>query len=268
MLRNLINRIMTQFVYNKIKSGTTDPIIMDSDAIGTEGIISTINLGGIKKGDSFDSAEDFIEKLIAPYVAPTLTLSATPEVLERGSGNKDVTLKSIATDGSRSITQFTPAGREQSQDHAGAVTIVKSFDTIQSSETFTATATDGKTNLSASKTVTTEGWMKIFFSTKTSLTKTDITNADINNLGIRKKTASGEVIVTNSTANAFAYFIVPSKYTIEKIIDGSNFKVGLEQVVTISNVQQYNSSATENYKVYKAIEPSQALDIKYILTIQ
>ena len=209
---------------------------MNSNAVGTDGIISTINLGGVKKGDSFDSAEDFIEKLIAPYVAPTLTLSATPEVLERGSGNKDVTLKSVATDGSRSITQFTPAGREQSQDHAGTVTIVKSFDTTQSSETFTATATDGKTNLSKSQTVTTEGWMKIFFSTKTSLTKTDITNVDINNLGVRKKTASGEVTITNSTDGAYAYFVIPSKYNIEKVIDGSGFKVGLETAVIISDV--------------------------------
>ena len=273
MLKNLINRIMTQFVYNKIKSGTTDPIIMGSDAVGTEGIISTINLGGVKKGDSFNSAEDFIEKLIAPYVAPTLTLSATPGVLERGSGNKDVTLKSVATDGSRSIIQFTPAGREQSQDHAGAVTIVKSFDTIQSSETFTATATDGKTNLTASKTVITEGWMKIFFSTKTmeEFTKNDITNVDINNIGDRRQSSTApdiEITVSNVTLGAYAYFVIPNKYKIKKLTDKSGFTVGLENVKLLTGVQQYVSSATEDYKVYKATQGSLVQDITYIITLE
>ena len=259
--------------YDQIESGLENPIVIQSDAVGTGGIISTINLGGVKKGDSFDSAEDFIEKLIAPYVAPTLTLSATPEVLERGSGNKDVTLKSTATDGSRSITQFIPAGREQPQDHADTVTIVKSFDTTQSSETFTATATDGKTDLTASKTVKTEGWMKIFFSTKTieEFTKNDITNVDINNIGDRRQSSTTpniEITVSNVTLGAYAYFVIPNKYKIKKLTDKSGFTVGLENVKLLTGVQQYNTSATENYKVYKATQGSLVQDITYIITLE
>lgn len=258
---------MTQFVYDKIKSGTTDPIIMDSNAVGAPQVIATMDIGGIKKGDTFDNVQDLLQALITPYKAPTWSQSLNPGKVEKGIATS-ITARVDFTVQSNPVTEIKIDGT--------SFTIDPSATTGYKSKPVDITKNTGTKNISFSikdssnqeytenLSVTIEGKFKIYFSTSSELTAQNIHDIDNDaNCAVRTFFASNSIYrVTNTVANAYTYFIVPNKYNITDITDSMGTAVSHSLVNTLT-VSQHDSTLTESYKVYRTTEPSSAGEIVY-----
>lgn len=255
---------MTQFVYDKIKSGTTDPIIMDSNAVGAPQVIATMDIGGIKKGDTFTSIQELLSTLITPYKAPTWSQSLNPGKVEKGI-NTNITARVNFTTQSNPVTEIVIDGTNfpittESGYKEKLITIEK--DTASKTVNFSIKDNTGNV-LTESLPVTIEGKFKLIFSTKSSLTATEIHDMDNDSdCVVREFFAAKSHTVTNTIAGAYTYFIVPSKYTINSIKDSMGTAVNYSQINTL-NVYQHDSSLTESYRIYRTAGTSSPGQIIY-----
>ena len=255
---------MTQFVYNKIKSGTTDPIIMDSNAVGAPQVIATMDIGGIKKGDTFDNVQDLLQALITPYKAPTWSQNLNPGKVEKGI-NTSITARVNFTAQSNPVTEVVIDGTNfpittESGYKEKPITIEK--DTTSKTVNFSIKDNTGNV-LTESLPVTIEGKFKLIFSTKSSLTATEIHDMDNDNdCVVREFFVAKSHTVTNTIAGAYTYFIVPSKYSINSIKDSMGTAVNYSQINTL-DVYQHDSSLTESYRIYRTAGTSSPGQIIY-----
>lgn len=258
---------MTQFVYNKIKSGTTDPIIMDSDAIGAPRVTATMDIGGIKKGDTFTNIQELLSTLITPYKAPTWSQSLNPGKVEKGIATS-ITAKVTFTVQSNPVTEIKIDGQSFPVDPSATtgsqpkqVNIDKNTETKNVSFSIKDSSNQEYTkNLP----VTIEGKFKIYFSTSAELTEQNIHDID-NDASCAVRTffvSDSTYRVTNTVDGAYTYFIVPNKYDITDITDSMGTVVDYSLVSTLT-VTQHDSTLKETYKVYRTAKTSSAVEIVY-----
>ena len=237
---------------------------MGSDAVGAPQVIATMDIGGIKKGDTFTSIQELLSALITPYKAPTWSQSLNPGKVEKGI-NTNITARVNFTAQSNPVTEIVIDGTSfpvttESGYKEKSITVNKN--TVTKTVSFSIKDDTGNI-LTESLPVTIEGKFKLIFSASPSLTATDIHDMDNDSdCAVREFFAAKSHTVTNTIAEAYTYFIVPSKYTINSIKDSMGTAVDYSQV-NILEVQQHDSSLTESYKVYRTADTSSPGQIIY-----
>jgi len=225
---------------------------MDSNAVGAPQVIATMDIGGIKKGDTFDNVQDLLQALITPYKAPTWSQSLNPGKVEKGIATS-ITARVDFTVQSNPVTEVVIDGTNfPITTELGYKTKPITIEKDTASKTVNFSIKDNTGNvLTKSLPVTIEGKFKLIFSTKSSLTATEIHDMDNDsNCVVREFFAAKSHTVTNSIAGAYTYFIVPFKYTINSIKDSMGTAVNYSQINTL-DVYQHDSSLTESYRIYR-----------------
>lgn len=250
--------------YDQIESGLENPIVLQSNAVGTPSIAATMDIGGIKKGDTFNNVQDLLQALITPYKAPTWSQSLNPGKVEKGI-TTNISAKVTFTAQSNPVTEVVIDGTNfPSTTESGykekPITIEK--DTASKTVNFSIKDNTGNV-LTESLPVTIEGKFKLIFSTKSSLTATEIHDMDNDSdCVVREFFAAKSHTVTNTIAGAYTYFIVPSKYSINSIKDSMGTAVNYSQINTL-DVYQHDSSLTESYRIYRTAGTSSPGQIIY-----
>lgn len=250
--------------YDQIESGLENPIVLQSNAVGTPSIAATMDIGGIKKGDTFNNVQDLLQALITPYKAPTWSQSLNPGKVEKGI-TTNISAKVTFTAQSNPVTEVVIDGTNfPSTTESGykekPITIEK--DTASKTVNFSIKDNTGNV-LTESLPVTIEGKFKLIFSTKSSLTATEIHDMDNDSdCVVREFFAAKSHTVTNTITGAYTYFIVPSKYSINSIKDSMGTAVNYSQINTL-DVYQHDSSLTESYRIYRTAGTSSPGQIIY-----
>ena len=250
--------------YDQIESGLENPIVLQSNAVGAPGVTATMDIGGIKKGDTFTNIQELLSTLITPYKEPIWNQSLNPGKVEKGINNS-ITAKVTFTAQSNPVTDIvidetnfpvtTDSGSKEKP-----ITVEKNIAT----KTVSFSIKDNTGNvLTNSLSLTIEGKFKLIFSTKSSLTATEIHDMDNDSdCAVREFFTAKSHTVTNTITNAYTYFIVPSKYTINSIKDSMGTAVNYSQMNTL-DVYQHDSSLKESYRIYRTAGTSSPGQIIY-----
>ena len=247
------NKVIYEALQNSTKSGTA----------GTGWGPTTVKVGGIDAGTDMSNTSvlDILHDILYPYVAPkSLYVSLTPGVgtyLEKGSSVTVTKVSSSLTLGSKAITSYKlfQAGVEIESGSAVS-SLEKTLEGATFTEatlpSFSATATDGQTNLNA----TASGYVwkyRIYYGVVAGSVVTP-TEAQLKTLTSNVEAKSSKTL-TFSMSGQKCTFAYPSEYgNLTKIEDSNGFNVTSsfdKQTVSVTN--QYD--ATTTYNVYTLMTP-------------
>lgn len=253
--------------YDQIESGLENPIVLQSNAVGTPSIAATMDIGGIKKGDTFNNVQDLLQALITPYKAPTWSQSLNPGKVEKGIATS-ITAKVNFTVQSNSITEIKIDGQSfpvESSATTGSQSKPINIDKNTETKNVSFSIKDNSNReYTKDLPVTIEGKFKIYFSASAELTAQNIHDID-NDASCAVRTffaPKSTYRVTNTVDGAYTYFIVPNKYDITDITDSMGTVVDYSLVSTLT-VTQHDSTLKETYKVYRTAKTSSAVEIVY-----
>lgn len=252
-------------VYTQLESGMESPYILKAESVKNDvSIVATLNIGGIKKGDTFNDVQSLLTKLITPYKECSIDSISKGTTYERGSGTKTANVTVTYSVNSDPVTEFKINGVAQTNPTvSGSKTVAISINTNDSawnSKDVTATIKDAKMTSVSSKSTTfkTEGWMKVFFSPKTSLTVSDLEALDsqtVSSSFIKRQFSSSQITIDNTANEQYLYVVIPSSYSIS-LTDSMNTPVEMNSAITVSGVKCNGQAITETYKVYRATKTS------------
>lgn len=254
-------------IFSEIESGLENqkPII-DASLISLESVKATMDVGGVKQGDTFATLADFFQAIVTPYAPCEITSITGGTSYERGVGNKTATVTVTYTVKSDPVTEFKINGVAQTiptKSGSTSVTITVNTDSDDwKSKSVYATIKDAKMTSASSKSTSfsTAGYMKVFFSSKSELTKDDVAALDIATASsslIKRAFSKSNVTVDNTANGQYLYIVIPSTQSIN-VTDSMGTPVKMESAKTVTGVSCHGKTITEDYKVYRASGTSNA----------
>lgn len=254
-------------IFSEIESGLENqkPII-DASLISLESVKATMDVGGVKQGDTFATLADFFQAIITPYAPCEITSITGGTSYERGVGNKTATVTVTYTVKSDPVTEFKINGVAQTiptKSGSAQMTITVNTDSDDwKSKSVSATIKDAKMTSASSKSTlfSTAGYMKVFFSQKSALTKDDVAALDemtASSTLVKRAFSTSSVTISNAANSQYLYVIVPSTQSIN-VYDSMGTDVAMENPINIADVPCHGKTITENYKIYRAKNTSNA----------
>lgn len=252
-----IGKIAQEYI-NTIKQSTM--YISDIPSTGT--------VGGIDAGSTFESPgishNELWDRLLHPYVAPTITISGSPSnstVREIGVSTS-ITITANVTQGSKAIASVKIyEGSTATSKNAAAGSQSQTYDGITATTTFKAEASDGETTASKSLTYTFVDpfyWGAVASAPTTSDAVKALTKA------VQTK-GTKTVAYTTTATNKYYCFCYPSSYgNLSTILDQSGFDNTNDFAkTTVSVTNAAGSAVAYNVYTYKNAVAAGDMTMKY-----
>ena len=218
-----------------------------------------INLGGMEIGDTFDKVtyNDMFTKLLYPYVAPTISLAASPgsKVLEKGTSHPNIVLTATTQKFAQDITEvvFLINSAEVYKVPSPKKTGGKETYThpeVTENSTFQAQVYDGRTRVSSN----TFSYTFVYPAYIGKCTKDIVTpTADVILAGTKKIQNPGTLTSTYTYNDEKCFVALPTGWTLSSIKDASGYEIiDSFRKDTVAVVGTDGQSV--NYNVYTMIE--------------
>ena len=190
-----------------------------------------INLGGMEIGDTFDKVKynDMFTKLLYPYVAPTIKLSASPgsKVLEKGTSQQNISFTATTQKFAQNITEVVFLLNsevihtvESPKPNGGTENYVHSE--VTENSTFQARVYDGKTQVFSN----TYSYTFVYPAYIGKLSKDVITPTQEDILGGTKYVQNpGNLSCTYTYDDEKVFIATPPGWTISSIKDPSGYEI-------------------------------------------
>ena len=222
--------------------------------------ILTVNaLGGISANTDLNglTVKEILNKLLFPYIAPVITVTATPNggTYEKGNTQTITNVKVVVTKKSEKITKIEILNGTQviarQNDEAivdgGTFNYTVSVSVPSTNKQLTVKVTD---NSGTETTKTTNSFTFVYPYYWGVCEETDVINADLIKGLTKSVTSKGTKTVTYTTNNQKMIFAYPKSYgTIAKILDPNSFDV--TSTFTMSQITIIGLDGTgQSYYVY------------------
>lgn len=222
-------------------------------------ITPTVAVGGIVKDREINKTpSEILRDMLCPYVAPKITLSATPNVLLYGK-QYTVALKATLTKGSNALKTVTIDGTTTQVTTTTAtksVTLTPS-DSSKTSLSYSASVADSEDNTAnATASVTLTGGVFLFFSEDDTISKTLNLNFTTHNCQSERTKPDGTYSLSHTKLEYF-YIVVPNTDAMKvNDVKSGGYVVPMQELWTSSTMKQNN--VTVNMRVYRSIEKQRA----------